>query len=267
MVKKSVVVDSRDRDFDAYPSPGTYVVKLPQVFYNVVAARLVTAELPSSMYVFSSDCNNTTLKFILNNVPLSVVIPDGNYSYSSMAAALQTALRTATGTLLTVSISPTTGKTTIASPVGTDVLAVDATNPGNAKHTQWGLGWYLGFVRGVVASGTGTLTSPRIACMNPELSVFLDIPELGRVVETGIEGQGGAQSFRCFAKVPMAVNSTDYAYYDKLITLNEYEQPLAKLDRLTVTWRFHGDDEPLDFNFLEHSFTLELDCDVNRANQ
>lgn len=260
-VRRTLLIDSRDRDYAVDLTPSDYRIKLPHVFRDVVEARLVSAELPSSFYVFSSARGNTTMTVTVLWVSEEVTIPDGNYTLASMETALKTALDAAFGLNFTVTISETTWKLSLALGGG-QTIAVDTVADANKPPAQWGLAYYLGFRRGEVASGTGILTSPRAVNVNPETYVLLDVPGLDYVDETAIYGQGGPA--RTFAKVPLNVNSYQYMYYDKDITRNAISPAITSLDRLRIRWRFH-DGTPVDFNDVEHSLTLELTCLPHRG--
>jgi len=251
----SVLIDSRDRDYDKYPKPNSYVVDLPETFRNVSAARLVTAELPSSFYVFTAARGNTTLTVAVNGVSKNVVIPDGNYAFPSMTKAIETAIKTAFSiSTCTCTIDPVTLKCTLA--CGASVVAVDTTSVSSSVKAQWGLAYYLGFQSGVVLTGTGGVTGPRIATMNPESYILVDIDQLGTLCEPGMYGTGGRMG-KTFAKIPLSVASFDYIIFDKAITSNAITPVLPKLNSLRVSFRFH-DGTPVDFQYVEHSLTLEL---------
>ena len=264
-MKQYVVVDSRDRDMALFPDPGQYTYRLPQTFHHVVGARLMTAEIPTSFYVFTAARGNTSMTFLLNGVSRTVTIPDGNYGYGSMAQVLQEALETAfADTAFVVAISATNLKLSVSTGSITDVLGVDTTGPqASVAPLQWGLSWYLGFHRNVVETAAGTLVSPRVVCCNPELYMLLDIKELSDVQEAGVYGAGGTQG-PTFAKIPLSVQSFEYAFFDKQITANVLQPPLARLNELHISFRFH-DGTPVVFQGVEHAFTIELDCSTERS--
>lgn len=265
-VTRYVVLDSRDRNSEKYPSPNQYVFTLPETFYNVTCARLLTAEMPASFFVFTADRGNTSMTVILNGTSHTVTIENGNYSFTTMATALKSALEAAfAGSTFTVTFNGATLKCSISTSNASDVIAVDTTGLSTSAATQWGLAYYLGFQRDVVAQGTGSITAPGLSNMNPELYVMLDIEELGSVVEAGIEGSGGTQSNRAFAKIPLNVSSFQYSYFDKAITANYQAPPVGKLNSLHIRWRFH-DGTLVDFQGAEHSLTLELQCQSGRSN-
>lgn len=261
-VTLSLLVDSRDRDYAKYPSPSSYAVLLPQKFLNVRAAMLVSVEMPATFYVFTAARANTSLRVGVDGVYKTVIIPDGNYTMTSMALALKTALETAfSGPTFTVTFSDTTLHCTLLVSTG-GVVAVDTTTT-NAAQTGWGLGYYLGFLKNTVATSSGSVTGPRVANMNPEQYVILDIDELNEVREMGLYGSG--ESRKAFAKVQIPVNSFEVVVYETKTLLNRNEKlpPIQKLDMLHVNFRFH-DGTPVDFGFQEHSFEIQLECTLVR---
>jgi hypothetical protein len=73
-VKKTLLIDSADRDTTKYYTNGDFVVYLPRVYENVVSMRLVAAEFPPVYKVTSgavthvySDSSNTTTGFKATN--------------------------------------------------------------------------------------------------------------------------------------------------------------------------------------------------------
>lgn len=237
-----------------------YVIRIPTL-HNVSSARLVTAELPLSFFVFTSSRQNTSLTVLRNNVAKTITIPDGNYSFGSMTSALETALNAAYAPeTFTVTIDAATLRCTLASPGATSV-AVDTTNIVSPAKTQWGLAYFLGFPKDVVSSDTGdNVQSSGVCCMSPEPSILMDIEELSKVHESGIYASGDT---RTFAKIPINADSFDFVYYDKAITYNTISPPLEKLEQLRIKWRFHNGDL-VEFNDVEHSFTLEFECTQTR---
>lgn len=251
----TLLVDSRDRDYAKYPSASQYVVNLPQTLNNVKSAVLISAEMPSTYYVFTAAKGTTSLLVTVNVTTNTVTIPDGNYTTTTMAAALKTALEAAfAGTTFTITFDPATYKCTIAiSPSNT--LTVDCTTA--VKNTDWGLGYYLGFARGVATTGTATITGSLASNMNPELYYLIDIAELNAVDETAVGGRRGA-----FAKVPLQSGISQNSFYSTVLACfmcNEQKPPKARLDKLSVSIRFR-DGTLVDFNNAEHSMTVELVC-------
>lgn len=254
-MRHTVLIDSRDREYDAYPDASTYRVMLPNVYKHVEKARLISAEIPASFYVFTASAGNTSLRLAIDDVTYTATIPDGNYGSSSMSSALATALTQATGVTFTVSISRTTRKLTISTADATEFALEASTGP----PTGWGLPYYLGFERGVAyQSSDGVLVSPRLVSLNPYNYILVDIAELNGLDEGGMYGDRvGSGSF---AKIPFDALSFDYVYVNTdnatfpEITLRPR---IPTLDRLHISFRFH-DGRPVDFRGVENSMMLEL---------
>lgn len=257
-VRTTIHVDSRDRDFDMFPTSTDFVVSLPETLKNVGSAVLVTAELPLTYYVFSTSRGNTSLTVTVDAVTHTVTIPDGNYTAAQMASALKTVLDTAFAKVFTVTIDPVTMRCTIA-VVGS--VGVDATAA--TKKTEWGLGYYLGFPGGVVTSGTNSVTGTRVVNLNPENYLFLDIAELNGLASCALYAAGGVGR-KTFAKIPLSGTSYQYNFYDKAVTYVEQRPQLTKLDKLHVSVRFH-DGTPVDLNGSEWSFSIEFACTLTRS--
>lgn len=256
----SLLIDSRDRDRIRYPSPTEYTIDLPHTLLNVTEAKLMSAELPSSFYVFTFAAQNTTLDLEVGGTRKLVTIPDGNYGFASMTNALKESLESTfadEGHVFTVTTSGTTFKLSIEIDDPSLTMRLHSGNyVGDTTH--WGLSYYLGFERNtVIESVSGVLQGTRPASLNPITYLLLDIEEFGRLHEPEILGRGGAASTHTFAKVPVNVDSFKYAYFDKPITHNTFSPPIPRLRKLRISWRMHS-GEPVDFQGLDHSLTLQL---------
>lgn len=259
----SLLIDSRDRDYARHPSASSYVVKLPSHLFNVTSAMLKSIELPTSYYVFTAGKNNTSLVVSVGGVTRTITIPDGNYSFNTMSTALSAALGAAfPGSSFSVTFSDATYRINIA-VTPSAVVAVDcsAVNPITTP-TQFGLAYFLGFPAGVITSGTGNVSGTSVASLNPETYLLVDIEELNTVQQAGMWGRGGS-SGTVFAKVPITNPTMSVTVFDKLITASDYVPPIARLESLRISLRFH-DGSLVDFHGCEHSMTLELACTQSR---
>lgn len=260
-VRTTVHIDSRDRDYDMHPSSSSFYVELPEQLKNISSAVLLSAEIPLSFYVFSAARGTSSVTVTWNGTTQIVTIPDGNYSLTTMAVALETALNAAFGTSgFDVAFSSSTLKCTITAPSG--VLAIDTM--GVTKKTDWGLAYYLGFPRNAQTGAAGpSVTGTTVCTMNPENYLLLDIEELNGLSQSAMYAAGGL-GFRSFAKVPLNGDSYQYNYYDKTLTYVELRPQLTKLDKLKVSLRFH-DGTLVDLNGAEWSMSLEFACSLTRG--
>ena len=244
-MKHTLLVDSRDRNAGV---PGSYRIFLPREYEHVVSARLLTAEIPSTFYVFTASAGNSTLYLTLDGeyAPARITVPDGNYGVVDMQAALLDALNESTDLVWSASISPTTQRITLSN---SDLVnfSVDGSS---------GLGKYLGF-DGVQLSEGGSITSTRIVSLTPYTYILLDIEELNGIDEGSVGGDGAGRG--AFCKIPFNARSFEYATLDTHHGAMPYVNVnIARLDRLRIRLRFHEDGEIIDFNGIDHSFTLEI---------
>jgi len=259
-VRTTVHIDSRDRDYDVNPNASDFSIELPETLKNVSSAVLVSAELPLSYYVFSASRDNTWFTITIDDSTQTVTIPDGNYNMSLMASRLSQALSNAFPLAsITVAFDTLTKKCTISCPGST--IAIDTTTV--TKKSEWGLGYYLGFPRGVVTSGEDSVTGLYVATMNPENYLLIDIEELNGISQSALYAAGGSGR-KSFAKVPLNGDSYQYNYYDKTLSYVELRPQLTKLDKLRVSIRFH-DGTLVDLNGGEWSMTLEFACTLTRG--
>lgn len=277
-LRKFVVhIDSRDRNFETHSSPNTYKIRLPAQYTHVVAARLLGCELPSSFFVFTAALGNTSLKVttIDSNtgarITNTITIPDGNYTQTTIVTYLQAALNDAfTHETFTVMIDPVSFQLTII--VDKDEFEIDTTlgAPGVGDGpVEWGLGYYLGIPKDTVLTSSGlSLTLPGIVSLNPFTYILLDIAELNNVDTGGLYGSEVGP--RTFAKVPLSNASFEYVFTGKDATYQmhlahvQYRPPIQRLDRLSIAFKFHN-GQVVDFNGIEHSFSIELTCRLPHA--
>lgn len=262
--KVAVFLDSRDRDYVNSPGASSFVVKLPEALHNVTNAVLVSAELPATYYAFSAARGTTGLRVTIGATTADVQIPDGTYTLEALRAALEAAI-TLAGMSATVAMDARTMKCSIAAANPAAQVAVDCTAAalGNDKKTDWGLGYYLGFPRDAVTAGTGSVTGAGVVRLDPEAYVLVDIDELNGVTETAMYADGGTRG--AFAKIPLVQkNFGQFSVYDKTLVCNELRPPRARLDRLTVSLRYH-DGTLVNLNGAEWSATIELTCTQTRV--
>ena len=261
-VVRCVLVDSRDRDFSRFPTPNRYSVRLPRKYHNVTSAKLMSAEIPSTFYLYSASRGNTSLLVTYQTQTRTVTISDGNYDTNSLCTALTAALNTAfSPATFSVTVDSSTYKMTIAvvsDPTAT--LSLDTTSQ-SPNETDWGLAYSCGFPKNQTIAGTGGVVSTNAVVPNPVTYILLSIRQLDRTDEPNIYGPGGGGLV--FAKIPMNVDSGGFAFFDKHhFCCNELNPPKT-IEDLTIELRMH-DGTVLDFNGCEHSLTIELVCTDTR---
>ncbi|AGE59592.1 hypothetical protein ATCVOR07043_989R [Acanthocystis turfacea Chlorella virus OR0704.3] len=253
----TLVIDSRDRDFSAYPSPGYYKLTLPKTYYNVTNARLISAEIPLSFYQFSSAMGNTTFDILIGSTTYTITITDGNYSFASLKVELESVMTIATGLQWTVLFDTITGTTRLfnTGPTEFSIIIGSQETP-----VDWGLLYYLGFEADATYTSTlGSLTSPGLAIIFTTQYILLDIEELYGIDEGAL--YGGVVGRRPFAKIPINPMDQGYAILNTSDCLfdNIPQKPcLPRLDTIRVRFRYHNNNI-IDFHGVNHSFTIRLE--------
>ena len=250
-------IDSIDRDSSVYTSANEYSIRLRTPFKNIVEVRLLSIEVPASFYIFSAAAGNTTLLIKETGTGWSgfrsIILPDGNYTLLELCDTLTGLFQTVTGrATYSVSLNLNTLRITISNSDAVP-FRIDTKTGALPQGVFWGLGYCLGFNKGVYASGTGTMTAPRIANINPYNYMILDLGDLNMVQE-------GEIMKGYFAKVPINVQNFNYIYLTPECcdyNVAHFEPPLGKLEKINIKWRFH-DGRLIDFNGFEHSFMLEI---------
>ena len=267
-----LLVDSRDRDFATFPTPDRYVLRLPCEYKNVTAVRLRGAEVPTSFFAFTAALGNVAIGACLCDASgvqvgsiKTIALPEGNYDAAVLASTLQallTAAFTSTSTTFSVNVDGTTGRlvtkvTAGSSPQFAWVTAGSAYNSGAS--VRWGLGYHLGLPPGAFLPGA-TVTSTATVVLSVCDYILLSVAEFNALGEAGADG--GLN--RAFAKFPLTGGNFQTLFCDdKTLSYNEarLNPPLRRLDRVTVGWHYHGVNVPINFNGVDHSFTLEFDAD------
>lgn len=262
---KSTIVhfDSRDRFEYADTTSSDYVLPMPVILHEVVKARLISVELPSSFYVFRQVYGNTSIRVTVYDTvsgtqTATVTLPDGNYNASTISAALQSALDTQFAPLtFTVALSQSTLKTQIENVDGYEVEV----HTGDAEnHIEYAktLPFFLGYQYDSTTKGSPCV-SQNVASINPFTYAMLDVRELGSgSYEGGMYGSRYSPSTAVFAKIPINNNSFEYTFWEpQTMAVVDLNPVVSRLDRLSVTWRFH-DMTLIDFHNMDHSFTIEF---------
>lgn len=303
-IRKTVIVDSRDRQITQSSSPGQYTVVFPAIYSNIYSITLRSYEIPFTYNQFSACQNNTS--FSMTYTPSggaastkTITIPDGNYTITTLPAFLKQSMNTAFGTLGTMPLNsywnPVTGLASIYSTISGDAFSLNFTasqfpNCGSGQNTAmstgWGLGYYLGFYQSNYSSAntpiyTATsqlalqsvpnVTGNFIMNPSPDTYILMDIQGLNKIDETGLDNRLAGRIDGAFAKVPLTNNTGEYMFFQDTsgpspLNHRVYSPPISKLDRITVRWRRH-DGRTIDFNGGEHSFTLELELLDNNFDE
>jgi hypothetical protein len=241
-----LMVDSLDRDYEAYPSPTSMRLHLPRTYRNVERLDIVQIKFFNGIWPFSATRGNTTVCITdVSGLTRCYDISDGNYTIAGLAGALTTALA---GAGISVGYNALQGRFVFSAATPFTLAWTTGLNQRQlASSGGWGLGWNLGFggppanVAAVLKSGRWVATAsccPRIC--DDYCFLQLNMPEHMNMVDhtspenTSISQDSAGQVAHYFGK--LLLNGFG-CWAQTFIELPKMFRPvLGRLDFLTFTW-------------------------------
>jgi hypothetical protein len=172
-------IDTRFQEEYNLVKKANFQYTLPQRITNVKSIAVRTVEIPISFYPFSQNRGNTF--FQVNNI--SIVIPDGNYSSTSLVTAINTQLNNKVSpTLQIISINSDNNIITLENSDTNnnyDInFVVDASGNFNRYPFKASLGWCLGFRQpSYTITGRESINTESILDVNNIRYLFLVVDE------------------------------------------------------------------------------------------
>lgn len=263
--KRVLNIDSRFRD-DPKTTASNFTYRLGSVIRNISSVRVSSVEIPNSWYEISDAAKTNSFEVVYSRPSLGIsgsavlTVPSGNYTTSSLMAAVQTALNGLTpsaGTFVVQYESVPSGRIQIAVPLGTIVqIKWDAFQ--GERGCDWGLGYILGFRErsySVDATGGMTLfTAEGVPDLSGASYIFLRVNNFPCIENTN--RQTGTTT--CLAKIIVTVDKGAMIYDDgsnlltKEVVFPSPENLSILSVQLTDAW-----GRILDLNQLNFAFTLE----------
>jgi hypothetical protein len=239
----------------------------PQPLKNIARVRLASAEIPLSEHVFSEKKGNLSFQITYQGTTTTLSIAAGNYTPTTLVAAVQTALKTVSNQFTCV-IDSISGFCVITHPAHTFQLLFTSSVSGIAgRQTFWGLGYYLGFREKVVDARVvggdyvATGVSPPTTRATPYYLLRLKCAEEVFSVQHRIEKGGFLQAF---AKLMLKGDVYDVQFDDNSNLLRKEFTFLSPVTipffsvQLVDPW-----GEAVDMLESDWSITLELTEIVN----
>lgn len=191
VVRHVVNIDSCFRERSTGSTSADFMYPLLNPVRNVLRVRVLSVEYPVGVPLFTMARRRTTLRILFRDLSgvlmgIPLVVPDGNYTMGEMVTALNDEIATAisAGELpfpIVVSYVESTRRFvfTAASPTGIR-FGVDTIWGGWDREYDYGLGYYMGFHRGLHAarsdsSGNWIVTGGHCADFTGDKYVFLRI--------------------------------------------------------------------------------------------
>jgi len=283
--KTLVNVDTRFRTVLTEPSTNC-TFRFEHTYKNVIRARIASVEIPNAWYEFSY-ANNHNTYFTICATDISgvlrstqIIIPNGNYTAVDLCVTIQNLLnaqfQVPYGIFISIVPNPIDLKTTFihngVGPVGS-LVPTNTARPFilNFKVPElcyqpfnYGLGFNLGFMNTYYnvtnvydVSGSFTrysLTSESLILVVCDPYVMLCIDDLH-----GVDQKTGGTYFQCLAKIIVREDKNNIIYDDgSTVMSNDVVFP-SPVDFTTIKIKLvNAYGVPLDLNYLNFSFSLEL---------
>lgn len=244
IVKKTLLIDSADRDTRKYFTNGEFVVYLPRVYENVVSIRLAAAEFPplvavtptvsSIVSAVATPANGTTTITVASttgfNPGNSVLINVGSTGTATFNG-VYTIITVPNTTTFTVATS-LTGAITVS---GTGPLATIQT-PGARTHQ---------FANGQTNVSSSTFTSDAVVPAGTYY-FLLELEGLNKTDELAVASSKSSFPDGFFAKIPALSNTynsgtfIEYNDHSAQENIARYSPAIGKIDRLHISTRLHN---------------------------
>ena len=260
-VKKTLLIDSADRDTTKYYTNGDFVVYLPRVYENVVSMRLVAAEFPPlTTGTFGTGIllnSSTSIVYSATNKQITITLVSaftGNYmllqgTTNGTYDGLYPVVSGSSSTSIVVATTISTGQTTAA---GTAYPFTLTTGSPSAFTHQ--------YVAGQNAPVTAYYTNDAMAGFQ---SYFLvDIEGMNKTDETTVAAQKSTFSDSFFAKIPALSLSygfqsfIEYNDHSAQENIARYSPAIGKIDRLHIRTRLHSQQDRSGFIYWTNSSTV-----------
>lgn len=275
-LKKKTIVNTfavntmfRDHSNGSLSLPTDCLIILPYTIKDVVSMRLVSVELPQSIYLISKSAHSNSIiirEYVGSGYNEEVIIiPNGNYNAANLATLMTTTINTtmASGIRFNVSIDPNTYKTTISNNTNYFNIYIKLDNmPSTAS---MGLGWILGY-REKSYINKQTYTSESIFNQSPTDYLFLEINDFNYSNSSRLIGLFSESYLdkNIIAKIPYGLNTipnnafpTMFINKENLISSDrQYFGPIH-LQKIAIRL-LNRYGNVVDLNLQDFSFTLEM---------
>ena len=277
--RKVLFIDSNDRDIERWPSASEFEINCPQNYNNVESLRLSSIMLPNFFYNISEQLRTNKMIIEFLGVQHIIELEDGYYNYTQLATALKTQLQAVpSGSNFDVSYDSVTRKFTFLNvsiafifkfdlPINYDCAKDNYKTDVYAQHSNWGLGYILGFDKKIYTSSSNTIVSPNPSDLEQNKCIYIELEKYNKCDEIkpflyyNYNNANSGIVNSAFAKIPI------YPFQDNKGLVNDgyfenisyYQPPIDKIAKLKLKFRYHN-GMLVDF----HNFNVSLSLEINQ---
>lgn len=244
-VKKTLLIDSADRDTTKYYTNGDFVVYLPRVYENVVSMRLAAAEFPPIINTGLSSVVSTLTASSPSAGFMTVTVASTVGFYAGNTVLISTTSLSGTFTIISVPSATTftVASTVSGTTVGTSTPLATIQSGGSRIHN------YVSGQNLALASANWS-ADLAVTTSYPNTYYFLvDIEGLNKVDETTVAGLKSTFSDSFYAKIPALCTSyggqsfIEYNDHTAQENIGRYSPAVGKVDRLHIRTRLHSQQD------------------------
>lgn len=234
-----VVVDSKDRNMELFPTPTQYEVPLEDDIEDVIGAEIVIADVPFSSYLVNQ-YNNT---FILSSI-YTISIPHGDYTPVSLSQIVAQVMNDAqTEQTFQVTYDSITDKFTISSNMPFSLEFGE-----NNTYMKNGFGRMFGFGPNTyVANNLNTIIAPYRKNFTHANYIIMHIDQMS------VNNSVNNATHKSFAVLQR--NYTQLNIYTPLTIKKTFNPPIGRLSKLRISFKDY-DGNPYDFQNYEHRLDI-----------
>ena len=297
--RKILFIDSNDRDKERWPNASEFEINCPQNYTNVESLRLSNIMLPTFFYNISEQLQTNKMIVSISGSPtLNIItLEDGCYNYTQLQDALRTkiSILMSSPSTFDVSYNPINRIFTFLYtqsngaafnfrfdlPNNYDCSKVSYKTDIYAQHSNWGLGYILGFdKKNYTSTGFPHIahTHQKLIAPNPshlednkciyiELEKFNKCDEIKPFLYYNYSNTSSGIVNSAFAKIPI------YLFQDNKGLVNDgyfenvsyYQPPIDKIAKFKLKFRYHN-GMLVDFHNSNVSLSLEINQIRNEMN-
>ncbi len=240
-----IVVDSRIRDQNLFPTPNEYDIPFDDDINDVVSAQLVYIDMPFPNYLINKFFNQLTIS--VGGIDTTITLDEGEYTDAQLLAEFQSKIDSALGTnFIIISHTNRTDKYTFTSASQFTLKFANKTNT---------LALLLGFsrIKDYTSTWDGvsafTLTGDFRRNLNFNNYIIMDIEQFDilKSIDRDLN--------KSFAMIPRNYDTLNLA--DNPQYIKYFSPPIPKLTKLRVRL-YDRFGNPYNFHNQDHRFEIEL---------
>ena len=289
---KILFIDSNDRDIAKWPSSSEFEINCPQVYNNVRSLNLLNIVLPTNIYNISDYLQNNKLIIDISGREHIITLEDGYYDTDTLRISLQNKINRDLSENYVVAYNQVSRKFYF----GHDITTHNSSNDGFFKlifnkqldfssscvtniniysqHSNWGLGYILGFDKKIYASKTidssnnltfdysdiswiasnsaSVISSPYPHTLDANENIYIELEKYNKCDELkpylyyNYNNTNSGIVNSAFAKIPssnlLSHNSNNTVLLDNEIssTVSNFKPPIEKIAKIKIKIRYHN---------------------------